>query len=565
MSESLPLASFQRRGSQIHRAQIVAAILSPKKKTLRSCAQLTKICRSMARADSLHKKSRSSVTDCIPEESSFANLSVEELRAKLKEAEDRSFNNRHQLQIAGERGQQLLAEETELEARLAGCKSSLEATEEAEAMAEKELPSSIHGHHGDLHLPASACGKRIYRQILQHHTEGEWLREQIITMEKELEDNVKLMEQHKHMDEVHHLAANQNWTAALGIGEAKSSAGTGAWAALREKSAGELAAVGKMSETMLQRVHLLNEEVVESTAKAKHAAETRARERVEMEREMIATRHQGNIMLASLRKELQVTQERNAQLRNDLAMQKQVRIDRVEASLTSIGHLQRELDDTEHGAEAAETEICDMRSEMASAAIDHQVVTKRVELQLPLPAGSTTASEEDSEAESEYWEGALHKIESERRHATLSADAFSRAQHERASLGFGHVQTAPASFKNALRKQRRQKPGKTHHVYKDVEVVVHTATEEQHKKSKEDKEEKDKPRKKRMDLKPREAEDDTWGSGAAWAAWSASNMMGDVLLKIDEMTRNADGAPGVNSTATAATGKAGKKAKERRF
>merc|ERR1712032_1065948 len=65
--------------------------------------------------------------------------------------------------------------------------------------------------------------------------------------------------------------------------------------------------------------------------------------------------------------------------------------------------------------------------------------------------------------------------------------------------------------------------------YRDVEVVVHTATEAQVSKEKN-------LHAMFTDKHKKEDKEGEWGT-AAWAAWSASNLMGDVLLKIDDMTR----------------------------
>merc|ERR1711966_17286 len=74
------------------------------------------------------------------------------------------------------------------------------------------------------------------------------------------------------------------------------------------------------------------------------------------------------------------------------------------------------------------------------------------------------------------------------------------------------------------RRARAQKPAYT---YKDVEVVVNAAADEQLAKE---------AALLAKFKKKEESPPDAW-SGASWAAWSASNMMGDVLLKIDQMTR----------------------------
>jgi hypothetical protein len=438
------------------------------------------------------------------------------------------------LQSAGERGQVLLAEQAQLEARLADCESMLAQGQSQAALPEEQLPTTIPGHQGELHLPKSTCGKRIFRQILQKQADVNRIGQQVVSLEKEAEQFQKAVAQHKKITSNEKLSG---WDTVLGWKEKSH----GHWRTIQDKGVSWFANMGKVDEQCWHSLNILYEDVAETSELAKKAAEKRAKEYLNMERELISVRKDCNLTLRDLREELEATRERNAKLAQDLVHCRRMRAQTSASYYEAITDLHEALDDIDRDAKLEEAEIYSMREEIAAARIDHsaaktasgvdsmelsptllepipsELPSTRLEL-TPMPK-----SKSDSESDvSEIWD----------------ANAGSRRNSEQHHGSQERTEVDHHSIDKRQARRNKTKHQHLEHQYKDVSVTVNTTTAEEAERENKLHEMIRAPSVK--EIQQAEAED-SWGA-SAWAALSASNMMGDVLLKIEEMTRvNAGG------------------------
>jgi len=467
----------------------------------------------------------------LPEQcEALVGLSIEELRAKLEEAEEQSTRNRQTIFEVGERGQRLLNEEAALEAQLDGCQSSLVDTAVVE-----QLPSTIHGKHDELHLPTGPSGQKIYRQIVKQHIQLKRLKEEIIGLEENLVNNVDMLQEHLRITR-HNFAAG--FTGAMKFAaKLKKSKKT-------KENSMELEAevdkkdsffddslVKKGNDQTSHHAHVLSETVKEDTAMARKGAERRGQERAMMLRELLEVGRESSHMMATLQKQLEETKQRNSILQRELAQCRDSRHDLSHALFDSTALLQNELDDINHGAERAEVEILQAHSEFDSVHAGHRHAKKIAENRRSLAAKallvpklnihamathSEASSEEDSDASSEIYFTGMANCASDRRAAQRVLPMM--------------VSRSDMVSKNATRKKKDRTYGKRHGYKDDMEVVVHTE-----KKPEEKKPSQDSIKKEQVQANLTETSD-VW-DGVSWAAWTAAGVMGDVLLKIDEMTR----------------------------